>query len=47
MIEEDEFLKTKEKKENKTKLQKLIYTAKCLKCNEFYVGQTKNSFNTR
>jgi len=52
MVDDNEFIKTKEN--NNIKMRTVlncknygIYAAQCLKCNEFYVGQTKNSFNTR
>ena len=52
MVEANELKKTKENK--KMKITTFlncknygIYAAKRLKCNEFYVEQTKNSFNTR
>ena len=47
-----EFIKTKEYLRIKIKTTLNcknygIYTVKCFNYNEFYVGQTKNSFNTR
>ena len=52
MVDENEIIKTKENR--KIKISSTlncknygIYAARCLQCNEFYVGQTKNSFNTR
>ena len=52
MVDENEFIKTKENRTIKIRTvlnckNYGIYAAKCLKCNDYYVGQTKNSFNTR
>ena len=52
MVDENEFIKTKENRTIKIRTvlnckNYGIYAAKCLKCNDYYVGQTKNSFNTK